>query len=71
MQIIFISSKVSGATRTMHTKSCNIEILMGSETNDIIEELRKSILENYREGEESLRGSEITRDSVVLLCYHL
>ena len=55
----------------MHTKSCNIEILMGSETNDIIEELRKSILENYHEGEESLRGSEIVRDSIVLLCYHL
>ena len=47
MQIIVISSKGSGATGTMQTKSCNIEIMMGSETNDIIEGLCKSILENY------------------------
>ena len=71
MQIIVISSKGSGATGTMQTKSCNIEIMMGSETNDIIEGLCKSILENYQEGEESMRGSEFVRDSVVLLYYHL
>ena len=40
MQINFIFSKDSEETRTMHTKSHNIEIIMGSETNDIIEELR-------------------------------
>ena len=47
MQIILISSKDSGATGTMHTKKCNIEIMMGSETNDIIKGLCKSILESY------------------------
>ena len=31
----------------MRTKSDNIEIIMGSETNDIIEELRESLLQNY------------------------
>ena len=37
--INFSSSKDSDETRNMHTKSDNIEIIMGSETNDIIEEL--------------------------------
>ena len=33
----------------MHTKSNNIEIIMGSETNDIIEELCESLLQKYQE----------------------
>ena len=32
----------------MHTKSDNIDILMGSETNDIIKELFKSLLQKYQ-----------------------
>ena len=36
MAINFISSKDSGETRNMHTKSDNIEIIMSSETNVII-----------------------------------
>ena len=57
--INFISSKKdSNETRTMHAKSDNIEIMMGSETNEIIEELFKSFLQKYQEGlEESTRGS--------------
>ena len=39
MQISFISSKDSEETRTMHTEKRNIEIMMGSETGEIIEEL--------------------------------
>ena len=42
MAINFISSKDSDETRTMHAKSDNVEIMMGSETNEIIEELFKS-----------------------------
>ena len=43
----------------MHNKSRNIEIMMGSETNDIIEELSESLLLNYqKELEESVKGSE-------------
>ena len=41
MAINFISSKDSDETRTMHTKSNNAEILMRSETDEIIEELLK------------------------------
>ena len=39
MQINFISSKDSEETRTMHTEKRNIEIMIGSETDEIIEEL--------------------------------
>ena len=39
MQINFISYKDSEETRTMHTKSHNIEIMVGSETDEIIKEL--------------------------------
>ena len=42
----------------MHAKSDNIEIMMGSETHEIIEELFKSLLQRYQEGlEESMKGS--------------
>ena len=49
MSINFISSKDSDETRNMHTKSNNIEIMVGSETNEIIEELFKSLLQRYQE----------------------
>ena len=34
----------------MHTKSNNIEIMMGNETDEIIEDLFESLLQNYQEG---------------------
>ena len=49
MAINLISSKDSDETRTMHTKSNNVEIMMGSETDEIIKELFKSILQRYQE----------------------
>ena len=68
----FISSKDSEETRTMHTKSNNVEIMMGSETDEIIEEPFKSFLQKYQEGlEESMRGSEFIFDSVDSLYYNL
>ena len=42
MAINFISSKDSDETCTMHKKSNNIEIMMGSETDEITEELFES-----------------------------
>ena len=72
MSINFISSKDSDETRNMHTKSDKIEIMMGSETDDITDELFESLLQKYQEGlEESMRGSEFIRDSVDLLYYYL
>ena len=71
MQINFSSSKDSRETCTMHTKSGNIEIMMGSETDDIINELIDSLLQRYQEElEESMRESESIFDSVDLLHYH-
>ena len=39
MSINFISSKDSDETRNLHTKINNIEIMMGNETDEIIDEL--------------------------------
>ena len=72
MQINFISSKDSEETSTMHTKSHNIEIMMGNETDEIIEKLFESVLQNYQKDlKESMRVSGFVRDSIDLLCYHL
>ena len=55
MSINFISFKDSDAAQNKHTKSDNIEIMMGSETDDIINKLFKSFLQKYQEGlEESM-----------------
>ena len=51
-----ISSKDLDEIHTMHTMSNNIEIVMGSETDDIIKELFESLLQKYQEGlEEHVR----------------
>ena len=72
MLINFISSKDSDESRNMHTKCNNIEIMIGSQTDDIIDELFESLLQNYPEGlEESMKGSGFIFDSVDLLYYHL
>ena len=61
MSIKFIS-KDSDETRNMLTKTNNIEIMMGSEIDDIIEE---RLVESMR------RGSGFIFDSIDLLYYHL
>ena len=67
MQINFISSKDSEETCTMHTKSHNIEIMIGNETDEIIEKHFESLLQNYQKNlEESMRGSEFVFDSIDL-----
>ena len=71
--INFISSKPdSDETRTMRTKCNNVEIMMVSETDEIIKGLFESLLVRYQEGvEESMRGSEFIFDSVNALYYDL
>ena len=72
MAINFISSKDSDETRTMHTKSNNVEIMVGRETNEITEDLFELFLQKYQEGlEESMRGSDFVYDSVNVLYYNL
>ena len=57
--INFISSRPdSDETRIMHAKSDNIEMMMVSETDEIIKELFESLLKKYQKGlEESMRRS--------------
>ena len=72
MAVNFISFKDSDQARTMHTKSNNVEIIVGGETNKIIEETFESLLQLYQKNsEESLRGSEFVYDSVDSLYYNL
>ena len=50
-EINFTSLKPdSDETRIMHTKSDNMEIMIGSDTNNVIKELFKSFLQRYQEG---------------------
>ena len=49
MQINFISSLDSEDIRVMDSKSKNVEILMGDETDDIIKEVFKSFKQTYQE----------------------
>ena len=56
----------------MHTKSDNIELMSGTETNGVINELFKSFLRRYQEGlETKMEGSGFIFERVDLLEYHL
>ena len=69
MQINFISLE-TGEFRTMHSKSNNAEIMMGTETDDTINEFFESFLEKYQMGlETKMKGSQFAFESVNLL-YH-
>ena len=59
-EINFISLKPgSDETRIMNTRSDNIEIMIGDDNDDIIEELFRSFLQNYEENlQNKMRGSE-------------
>ena len=48
MQFNFISHKDSEETRTVYTKSHNIEIMGGGKTDEIIKKLFESLLQNYK-----------------------
>ena len=69
--INFISSKAdSSETRIMHAKSDNVEIMIRSNTDEIVEELFRSRLQRNQEGlEESMKGSLFVFDGVNALCY--
>ena len=68
-----ISIKIFEETCPVYSPSENIEILMGSETNDIIDELFKSLLQRFQDAKEQSndKGSEFVHESVGLLYYKL
>ena len=72
MQINFVSSLDHKEICTMESKIDNIEIMMGSETDVIIDELFKSFLKGYQKNlEEKMKDSKFVFESIDLLYYHL
>ena len=72
MPINFVSSLDPTEIRTMDSKSDNVEIKMGNETNDIIKKLFESFLKNYQKDlEEKMKDSNFVFESVDLLYYSL
>ena len=72
MRIIFVSFIDANETREMHTKSDNITIMSGIETEDVINELFNTFRKRYQEGlETKMKGSSFTFERIDLLEYHL
>ena len=72
MRIIFVSFTDVNETREMHTKSDNITIISGIDTEDIINELFNTFCKRYQEGlETKMKGSSFTFECIDLLEYHL
>ena len=70
-EITFTSLKPdSDETLIMHTKSDNMQNMIGSDTSDVIKKLFKSFLQRYQEGlQEKMRGSDFEFDGIHLLYY--
>ena len=72
MQVNFISSLDPREIRTMHSKCDNLEIAMGSETDDFIKKLFESFLKKYQENlDEKMKDSKFVFENVDLLYYSL
>ena len=68
-----ISTKGFIETRTMHPKSRQIEVYVGSNTENVINTLFNTLLQNFQHMQETSneRGSEFIPDSIELLEYEL
>ena len=71
--INFISLRPgSDETRVMHTRSVNEEYMNGSDTDEIIKELFRSLLQRYQENlQEKVKGSDFAFEGVNYLYYDL
>ena len=67
-----ISSKNYEETRDMYSASNNIEIFMGSNTDEVIDRLFNTMLQRFQEAKETSfeRGSEFIFENVDLLHYY-
>lgn len=66
MAINVMCFKDSNKTCSMHSKSHNIEIMIGNETNEITEKLFNSLLPKYLKClEESMKSSTFVFDSII------
>ena len=70
-QINFISQRPgSDETRVMHTRSVCEEFMSGSETEEIVEKLFRSLLQRYQDNlQEKMRGSDFVFNGVNYLYY--
>ena len=73
MNIKCISTKSHIKARTMHPKSRQVKAYMGSDTENVIDTLFNTLLQNFQHIQETSneRGSEFIPDSVELLEYEL
>ena len=72
MRVIFVSFIDKNETQVMHTKSHNVKIMNGTDTNEAINELIKSFTKRYQEGlETKMKGNSYIFECVDLLEYHL
>ena len=71
IEVNFISLKPGfDETRIMYTWSNNIEIMLGDDNDDILEQLFESLLKKYEENlQNKMRGSEFEFDGVNFLYY--
>ena len=68
MRIIFVSFTDVNETREMHTKSDNITIMIGTETEDAINDLFNTFRQRYQEGlETKMKGSSFSFEHIDLL----
>ena len=66
MRIIFVSFIDLNETFEMYPKSNNITIMMGSETDDVINDLFNTFCKRYQEGlETKMRGSSFTLNLLI------
>ena len=72
MGIKFVSSNDTGDIRAFYVWSKNEEIRLGSETDDIVESLINSFLNNYQKEQQVLReGSNFVFEYFDLMSYHI
>ena len=70
MRFIFLSIINANETHKMYSQSVNVTIVIGIETDDIINELIKTFTKRYQERlETKIRGSSFTFDHIDLLEY--
>ena len=68
IEINFISRKPgSSETHTMYTRSDNIEIMFGDDSDDIIEQLFRSLLQKYEENLQKKKKKKNEKDQILNL----
>ena len=60
----FVSSIDNGEERVIHSKSDNIEIMINDESDEVMEELFKSLKNKYQNNFGSMKGSDFVFDYV-------